>query len=107
MYFPDSSYQDAEVQKVYEQVSEILEAARKSKYRVILGGDFNAKVGRGEESAARPAAGMHGLGEHNSQGQWLMGWASTQSLKLANTWFRKLQCKLVATSADPIGLCIG
>jgi len=101
-YFPDSTYKDAEVQKVYDQASEIIRGAQKNKSDIIFGADFNAKVGSGEDTAMHAAAGPHGLGEQNSRGQWLLTWASMHSLKIANTLFRKQPHKWV-THISSIG----
>lgn len=54
VYFPGSSYQDAEVQKVYDTLSDIVEDARKHNFRRVVAGDFNARVGQGEDTHAHP-----------------------------------------------------
>ena len=82
VYFPDSTYPDAEVQKLYDQQSEVVVAARKAKLKVVIGGDFNARVGGGDDTEAHPAAGRHGYGEQDSRGQWLLAW-ETQGCKHA------------------------
>ena len=89
VYFLDSTYNDEEVQKVYDKVSEQMEIAKKKRHRVILGGDFNARVGMGHDVAEHSSAGPHGFGEQNSRAQWLLTWASTRSLKISNTFYRK------------------
>jgi len=94
-YFPDCSYNDAEVQKVYDKVAEQIQIAKKKRYSVVLGGDFNAKVGAGPDVAEHPSAGPHGFGVQNSRGQWLLTWASSRSLKIANTFYSKPDAKLI------------
>ena len=72
VYFPDSTYSDAEVQKVYDSLAEIRKDAAKKKYRVVLAGDYNAKVGDSEENVEHPSCGRFGYGEQNARGQWLL-----------------------------------
>jgi endonuclease/exonuclease/phosphatase family metal-dependent hydrolase len=95
VYFPDSSYPDAEVQKLYDLLDEARNDARKKRYRCVIAGDFNAKVGAHLDNDGHSAAGKHGYGTQNSRGQWLLTWASVNSFKIANTCFRKQDAKLV------------
>ena len=44
VYFPDSSYLDAEVHKVYEQLAEIVEKAKKEKKRILIGGRVQSRL---------------------------------------------------------------
>ena len=80
---------------MYDKVAEQIEIAKKKRHRVVLGGDFNAKVGAGHDVAEHPSAGPHGSGEQNSRGQWLLTWASTRSLKIANTFCSNPIAKLI------------
>ena len=95
VYFPDSTYPDADVQKVYDELSEIVEEAKKKHIRVMVAGDFNARVGQGEDAEVHSSAGSYGYGNQNARGQWLLTWSSTHSLRLSNTMFRKPDSKLV------------
>ena len=95
VYFPDSSYPDSEVQKVYDVLAEICEEATKLKYKLVVAGDFNAKVGDDEDNDAHSSCGQFGYGQQNSRGQWLLTWSSVQNLKIANTMFRKQDHKLI------------
>ena len=94
VYFPDSSYPDAEVQKVYDTLTEIRQDATKNKYKLVIAGDFNAKVGDDDENEMHPSCGRFGYGEQNSRGQWLLTWSSVNALKISNTMFRKQNHKL-------------
>ena len=46
VYFPDSTYQDEEVQKVYEHIAEEAKLAKKQGRNILLAGDFNASASR-------------------------------------------------------------
>lgn len=48
-------------------------------------GDFNARVGRGEEL---PYAGKYGLGERNGRGSRLIEFCAKNNLVITNTWFK-------------------
>lgn len=50
-------------------------------------GDFNARVGRGEEL---PYAGKYGLGERNDRGSRLIEFCAKNNLVITNTWFKHL-----------------
>jgi exonuclease III len=95
VYFPDSTYPDTEVQKVYDLLSEVIKDARKNKIRLIVAGDFNARVGQGDDAAEHPSSGGHGYGEQNSRGQWMLTWSAAHDMKIANTFFRKQNHKLI------------
>ena len=104
VYFPDGSYGDQEVQKVYDSLSEVADEARKRKLRLLIGGDFNARVGSGEDTAVHSSARKHGYGEQNARGQWLLTWSATKGLKIANTFYTKQDHKLVThIGTDGIG----
>ena len=68
---------------------------------IVIGGDFNAREGRGDDTEAHPAARRHGFEEQNARGQWLLAWASLTSLKIANTLFQKQDDKLVTHTHQP------
>ena len=94
VYFPDNTYPDAEVQQVYDTLSEIRREALKTRYKLVIAGDFNAKVGDEEGNKAHSSCGSFGYGTQNSRGQWLLTWSSVKALKIANTMFRKQDDKL-------------
>ena len=44
-YFPHSGYADEEIQRMYTALSTIKLEAKQNKRRVMIAGDFNARVG--------------------------------------------------------------
>jgi hypothetical protein len=102
VYMPTSWHDDSLVESVYQDVSKLCVGARRLKRKLMLFGDFNAVVGRnipGDESAI---VGSHGLGLRNDRGQWLVDWASSESLAIVNTLFRKPVHKLWTHTSDNI-----
>lgn len=93
-YFPDSSYGDGHVEALYNSIEAVIDNARKSKLKTILGADFNAQVGSWADGSGLSSLGRHGMGIQSSRGQWLASWADAQNLKIVNTFFRKLDDKL-------------
>ena len=59
------------------------------KRSIFIGGDWNAVVGQWMKGYVADALGTFGHGERNARGQWLVDWAATQGLTIANTCFRK------------------
>ena len=89
-YMPHSGYPDSEAEGTYCRMDAAIREARINHKLLVIGGDWNAEVGRqkiGEESNV--AVGKHGMGERNTRGQWFATWAMTSNLVVANTLFRK------------------
>ena len=55
--------------------------------KIILLGDFNARVGRDSETLR--CLGSHGLGKANSNGLQLLQFCNEHNLIIGNTWFRQ------------------
>ena len=49
-------------------------------------GDLNAKVG---DEGYQNIVGMHGLGQRNEMGEWLIQFCQEKNLRIANTWFQQ------------------
>ena len=99
-YFPHSGYADEDVQKLYDELSQLQWEAKQRKMVFIIGADCNAEVGSTDESTI--TLGKFGLGETNSRGRWLTSWATVQNLVIANTHFEKPANKL-STFTSPNG----
>ena len=56
---------------------------------LLVMGDFNAKVGRREQSAMSSAIGLYGLGETNEAVEQLEDFCLEHELVLANTMFKQ------------------
>jgi len=56
---------------------------------LLVIGDFNGEVGRGEPSAMSFAVGLYGLGETNKAGEQLEDFCLEHELALANTMFKQ------------------
>lgn len=60
-----------------------------SRARMLVMGDFNAKVGRVASAELAPdCIGIHGKGTRNANGEWLIEWASSHRLSITNTFFK-------------------
>jgi hypothetical protein len=86
---PHSNYDDIFVEEVYSQLEQLCNQASKMKRCIFNGGDWNAVVGQRMEGDVADALGTFGHGERNVRGQWLVDWATTHGLTIANTCFRK------------------
>ena len=86
---PHVGYSDREVQKVYELVSEERLRAGERGRRFIVGGDFNAVVGKRLEGEAKTNVGEYGMGDRNDRGDMLVKKAMLGSLAIFGTMFAK------------------
>ena len=90
VYAPTSNAEEAEVERVYEDLQELLELATKKDVLFILG-DWNTKVGSQEMFGVM---GTFGLGIQNEAGQRLTEFCQENRLVIANTLFQQHKRRL-------------
>ena len=81
VYAPTSNTEEAEVERFYEDLQDILELTPKKDVLFILG-DWNAKVGSQETPGVTA---RFGLGVQNEAGQRLIDFCQENTLVIANT----------------------
>ena len=97
VYAPISNAKEAEVERFYEDLQDILELTLKKDVLFIIG-DWNAKVGSQETPGV---TGKFGLGIRNEAGQRLKEFCQENALVIANTLFQQHQRRLYTwTSPD-------
>ena len=84
VYAPASNTEEAEVERFYENLQDLLELTPKKDVLFIIG-DWNAKVGSQETPGV---TGKFGLGVQNEAGQRLIEFCQENSLVTANTLFQ-------------------
>ena len=84
VYAPTSNTEEAEVERVYEDLQDLLELTPKKDVLFIIG-DWNAKVGSQETPGV---TGKFGLGIRNEAGQRLIEFRQENTLVIANTLFQ-------------------
>ena len=82
-YAPNSNAEEAEVERFYEDLQDVLELTPKKDVVFIIG-DWNAKVGSQETPGV---TGKFGLGIRNEAGQRLIEFCQENALVTANTLF--------------------
>ena len=82
---PTSNAEEAEVERFYEDLQDLLELTPKTDVLFSLG-DWNAKVGSQETPGVK---GKFGLGVQNEAGQRLMEFCQEYALVIANTLFQQ------------------
>ena len=97
VYAPTSNAEEAEVERFYEDLQELLELTAKKDVLFIIG-DWNAKVG----SQTPEVTGKFGLGMRNEAGQRLIQFCQENALVIANTLFQQHKRRLY-TWASPDG----
>ena len=85
VYAPISNAEEAEVERFYEDLQDLLELTLKRDVLFIIG-DWNAKVGNQETSGVTS---KFGLGIWNEAGQRLIAFCQENSLVIANTLFQQ------------------
>ena len=96
-YVPTSNVEEAEVERFYEDLQDLLELTPKKDVLFIIG-DWNAKVG----SQKTPGVtGKFDLGIRNKAGQRLIEFCQETALVMANTLFQQHKRRLYTwTSPD-------
>ena len=96
-YAPTSNAEEAEVERIYEELQELLELTPKKDVLFIIG-DWNAKVGSQETHGI---TGKFGFGVWNETGQNLIEFCQENTLVIANTLFQQHKRRLYTwTSPD-------
>ena len=83
VYAPTSNTEEAEVERFYEDLQDLLELTPKEDVLFIIG-DWNAKVGSQETPGV---TGTFGLGVRNEAGQRPIEFCQENTLVIANTVF--------------------
>ena len=97
VYAPNSNAEEAEVERFYEDLQDLLELTPKKDVLSIIG-DWNAKVG-GQETPR--VTGKFGLGVQNEARQRLIEVCQEDTLLIANTLFQQHKRRLYTwTSPD-------
>ena len=97
VYVPTSNTEEAEVERFYEDLQDLLELTPQKDILFIIG-DWNAKVGSKETPGV---TGKFGLGMQNEAGQRLVEFCQENALVIANTLFQKHKRRLyIWTSPD-------
>ena len=96
-YAPTTNTEEAEVERFYEDLQDLLELIPPKDVLFIIG-DWNAKVGSQETPGV---TGKLGLGVWNEGGQWLIEFCQENALVIANTLFQQHKRRLYTwTSPD-------
>ncbi|XP_055430716.1 craniofacial development protein 2-like isoform X1 [Bubalus kerabau] len=90
VYAPTSNAEEAEVERFYEDLQDLLELTPKKDVLFIIG-DWNAKVGSQETPGV---TGKFGLGIWNEAGQRLIEFCQENALVIANTLFQQHKRRL-------------
>ena len=94
---PTSNAEEAEVERFYKDLQDLLELTPKNDVLFIIG-DWNAKVGIQETPGV---TGKFGLGMQNEAGQILIEFCQQNALVIANTLFQQHNTRLYTwTSPD-------
>ena len=97
VYAPTSNAEEAEVERFYEDLQDLLELTPKKGVLFIIG-DWNEKVGSQETPGV---TGKFGLGIQNEEGQRLTEFCHENALVIANTLFQQHKRRLYTwTSPD-------
>ena len=96
VYAPTSNVEEAEVERFYEDLQDLLELTPKKDVLFIIG-DWNGKVGSQETPGV---TGKFGLGVQNEAEQRLIEFCQEYALVIANTLFQQHKRRLYTKSAQ-------
>ncbi|KAI8434265.1 hypothetical protein MSG28_012359 [Choristoneura fumiferana] len=85
VYAPTEAAHDDEIEHFYNTIDKALSLSGE---KVVVMGDFNAKIGQ-PTSEDSPFMNIFGYGERNSRGERLIQFAHEKNLYIMNTFFRK------------------
>jgi exonuclease III len=90
IYMPHGGQDDADVEGVYSELGDLVCGARRVNRICILLGNWNAVVDPYHLGDDENIVGPYGgIGIRNGRGEWLVEWASSQRLTIADTLFEK------------------
>ena len=98
-YAPTSNAEEAEVERFYEDLQDLLEITPKKDVLFIIG-DWNVKVGSQETPGV---TGKFGLGLQNEAGQRLIEFCQENALVIASTLFQQQHKRRLYTWTSPNG----
>ena len=90
VYVPTSNAEEAEVERFYEDLQDLLELTPKKDVLLIIG-DWKAKAGSQETPGV---TGKFGFGIRNEAGQRLIEFCQGNALVIANTLFQQYKRRL-------------
>ena len=97
VYAPNSNAEEAEVERLYEDLQDLLKLTPKKDVLFIIE-DWNAKVGSQETAGV---TGKFGLGMQDEAGQRLIEFSQENAVVIANTLFQQHKRRLYTwTSPD-------
>ena len=99
-YAPDSSYSEEDREEFYDMLQQHINILQR-KSKMILLGDFNAKVGKDSYQNWSEVVGKFTIGNSNENGDKLLQFCGINSLALMNTMYKHPKQRLVTwTSPD-------
>ena len=100
IYAPDTSYSEDEIIIFYESLQDRLDLISK-RNKLIIMGDFNAKVGCNAHTVLPEVVGRFAVGYPNQSGENLLHFCAMNNLSIMNTFYQHKKCRLVTwTSPD-------
>ena len=98
VYAPTEDTDRTEVEHFYDEVEKVIKENKKFRDKVIITGDFNAKVG---SQSVKNTTGKFGLGVRNENGEKLIEFCKKHGLSITNTFFeQKETSRYTWTSPD-------
>lgn len=87
-YAPTTSYTRAAIEQFYEDLDSVLSNKGKNDL-VLIGGDFNARIGDGYNEGSTEVRGPYGLGPPNTAGKRMLSFCGQEGLTDVGSRFRK------------------
>ena len=86
IYAPNEDADRNDVESFYDELEKVIKENKKFRDKLIIAGDFNAKVGN---QYVRHVTGKFGLGERNNNGERLIEFCKKHGMSITNTFFEQ------------------
>ena len=86
VYMPHADYPDEDVDVVYTQLDLEVARSKNRKTKIVIAGDWNARVGQAQDDDDDQLVGQANFGQRNARGIQFVKWCTLHGYMVANTF---------------------
>ena len=86
VYMPHADYPDEEVDVVYTQLDLEVARSKNRKTKIVIAGDWNARVGQAQDDDDDQLVGQSNFGSRNERGTQFVKWCTMHGYMITNTF---------------------
>jgi len=84
VYAPTAEAEEKDIDQFYCELNEVMKGCKSQEITIVMG-DWNAKIGEGQEN---DVVGRFGLGQRNDRGDRMADWCTENGMVITNTLFQ-------------------